>query len=126
MRFLRLPFPLLSQLKVLFFVSGFSALVLEVVYTKLLRYWAGNTASAVAAVLCAFMLGLALGSIAAGKWLVPRRPLLAVYGGLELLVGLYSVALPWVMGCLKPAYLALTLWLGPDTRLAFLFDLRSN
>jgi len=51
--------PLVRQLQILFFISGFSALVLEVVYVKLLRYWAGNTAAAVAAVLCAYMAGLA-------------------------------------------------------------------
>jgi spermidine synthase len=110
--------PLVRQLQILFFTSGFSALVLEVVYVKLLRYWAGNTASAVAAVLCAYMAGLAVGSIFAGRWLLPLKHLLAVYGGLELLVGLYSLGLPWLMEWLKPAYLSVTLWLGPDTSLA--------
>jgi spermidine synthase len=110
--------PLVRQLQILFFISGFSALVLEVVYVKLLRYWAGNTASAVAAVLCAYMAGLAVGSILAGRWLLRVKHLLALYGGLELLVGLYSVGLPWLMERLKPAYLNVTLWLGPDSGLA--------
>jgi spermidine synthase len=110
--------PLVRQLQVLFFLSGFTALVLEVVYVKLLRYWAGNTASAVAAVLCAYMAGLAVGSILAGRWLLPLKHLLALYGGLELLVGVYSLGLPWLMECLKPAYLSVTLWLGPDTSFA--------
>ncbi|MGD0920472.1 MAG: fused MFS/spermidine synthase [Terriglobia bacterium] len=110
--------PLVRQLQILFFISGFSALVLEVVYVKLLRYWAGNTASAVAAVLCAYMAGLAVGSFLAGRWLLRLKHLLALYGGLELLVGLYSVGLPWLMERLKPAYLNVTLWLGPDTGLA--------
>jgi spermidine synthase len=107
--------PLVRQLQILFFISGFSALVLEVVYVKLLRYWAGNTASAVAAVLCAYMAGLAVGSVLAGRWLLRVKHLLALYGGLELLIGLYSVGLPWLMERLKPAYLNVTLWLGPDT-----------
>jgi spermidine synthase len=102
----------------LLFVSGFSALLLEVTYVKLLRYWAGNTAYAVAAVLSAYMAGLALGSFGAGKWLPRSRHLLGVYAGLELLVGLYSVGLPGLMGRLEPAYLDLTSRLGPDTNLA--------
>jgi len=104
----------------LLFVSGFSALLLEVTYVKLLRYWAGNTAYAVAAVLSAYMAGLALGSFAAGKWLPRSRYLLGVYAGLELLVGLYSIGLPGLMGRLEPAYLDLTSRLGPDTHSALL------
>jgi spermidine synthase len=112
--------PLVAQVQTLLFVSGFSALLLEVVYVKLLRYWAGNTAYAVAAVLCAYMAGLAAGSFAAGKWLVRWRPLLALYGSMELLVGLYSVSLPWLMAQFKPPYLKLTFRMGPDTNLALL------
>jgi len=63
---------LVRQLQVLFIISGFSALALEVVYVKLLRHWAGNTASAVAAVVCAYMAGLAVGSLGAGRWLLGR------------------------------------------------------
>lgn len=106
------------QLQGLVFLSGFSALLLEVVDVKLLRYWAGNTAYAVAAVLCAYMAGLSAGSLAAGKWLVRARSPLAAFGLLEFLVGLYSLALPRMIRGLEPAYLALTASLGPDTSLA--------
>ncbi len=115
---LRPRLPLLSWLQFLLFLSGFSALVLEVVYVKLLRYWAGNTAYAVASVLCAYMAGLALGSHLAGRWLVRARNLLAVYAGCEFAIGLYSAALPFLMKRLEPAYLALTLRLGSETNLA--------
>src|SRR2546426_11351225 len=72
-----------SQLSCLVFISGFSALVLEIIYVKLLRYWAGNTAYAVAAVLCAYMAGLSLGAFAGGKWLLRSKRLLRIYGGAE-------------------------------------------
>lgn len=111
---------LAPPLEVLFFVSGFSSLVLEVVYVHLLRCWTGNTASAIAAVLCAYMAGLALGSQAAGRWLVARRGLLALYAGMELAVGVYSLALPWLMQELEPAYLGMTRLFGPDAALAVL------
>jgi len=110
--------PFFPQLQGLFFLSGFSALVLEVVYVRFLRYWAGNTAYAVAAVLCAYMVGLALGSYAAGKWLLPVKHLVLLYGGLEVVVGLYSLVLPRLIELLAPAYLSVTLWLGADTGLA--------
>ncbi len=92
--------------------------MLEVVYVKLLRYWVGNTAYSVAAVLCAYMLGLALGSALAGKWWVRFPRLLAVYGAMELAIGLYSAGLPWTMQWLKPVYLGLTSLVGPDSHLA--------
>src|SRR2546427_12426092 len=79
-----------SQLSCLVFISGFSALVLEVIYVKLLRYWAGNTAYAVAAVLCAYMAGLSLGAFAGGKWLLRSKSLLSIYGGVGFFVGIYS------------------------------------
>jgi len=63
---------LVRQLQILVFLSGFGALALEVVSVKLLRHWAGNTGSAVAAVLCAYMTGLAVGSFGAGRWLLGR------------------------------------------------------
>lgn len=113
-------FSLLFQLQSLLFISGFTALLLEIVYVKLLRYWAGNTAYAVACVLCAYMAGLTVGSLAGGRWLLHAKNLLAVYGGLELLIGLYSAGLPWLMEHLKSAYLDLTYRLGPDTDLAHL------
>jgi spermidine synthase len=112
------PGGLVRQVQILLFVSGFSALLLEVVYVKLLRYWVGNTAHSVAAVLCAYMAGLAAGSFAAGRWLVRWRRLLMVYGCMELIVGVYSAGLPWTMQRLKPAYLSLTLSVGPDSSLA--------
>ncbi len=111
--------PFVLKVETLYFASGFSALVLEVLYVRLLRYWTGNTASAIAAVLCAYMGGLAVGSQAAGKWLVARGPLLAIYGGLELVIGLYSLGLPWLLERLEPFYLRMTSQLGPDTHLAF-------
>src|SRR3989442_11286615 len=87
-----------SQLSCLVFISGFSALVLEIIYVKLLRYWAGNTAYAVAAVLCAYMAGLSLGAFAGGKWLLRSKSLLSIYGGVGFFVGIFSGGFAWVVG----------------------------
>jgi spermidine synthase len=118
MRSLPRPVPLFSQIQSLFFLSGFSALVFEVSFVMLLRYWVGNTAHAIAAVLSAFMGGLAIGSLAAGKWLLSVRKLLPLYGSLELMIGLYSVGMPGLMERLQPGFLGLVSRVGPESGIA--------
>jgi len=77
-----------------FLVSGASALVLEVTWTRVLGRVFGNTVYAASAVLTAYMLGLAAGSAVLGRvadrW---ARPLV-LYGLLELGVGAYALAFP--------------------------------
>ena len=58
---------LLSTLAGLFLLSGFSALVYQVLWLRLLSLVFGATVHAASTVLAAFMAGLALGSIAAGR-----------------------------------------------------------
>jgi spermidine synthase len=90
----------------LFFVSGAAGLVYEVVWMQMLAVTLGGTAPAVAAVLAAFMGGLALGSAFGGR-LVDRlgRPLLW-YAGLELSVGLYAFAFPFIYRAADGLYFA--------------------
>src|SRR6185295_51946 len=71
----------------LFFVSGFIGLVYEVIWAKYLALLLGSTAYAQVGVLAVFMGGLAAGSIVWGS-IVDRaaRPL-AIYGALEIGIG---------------------------------------
>jgi spermidine synthase len=75
-----------------FFFSGFSALVYETAWTRELAAVFGTSDLAVAAVLAAYMGGLAAGSALAAR-VAPRirRPVLA-YGVLELGIALCAVA----------------------------------
>ena len=50
-----------------YFLSGASALIYEVVWTRLLSLVFGVTLHAISAVLASFMAGLALGSVVAGR-----------------------------------------------------------
>ncbi len=77
-----------------FFVSGAAALVLQVLWTRMLGHVLGADALAVSTVLTVFMGGLALGSHLGGRH-APRlrRPLLA-FAGLEAAVGLYGLFVP--------------------------------
>ena len=74
----------------LFFCSGATALVYEVVWSKYLSLMFGSTVQAQTVVLAAFMGGLALGNrIIGARADLLKRPL-AVYGYLEIAIGLYA------------------------------------
>lgn len=82
-----------AVLQAAFFVSGAAALLFEVVWTRLLLIEFGATSLAVAAVLAAFMGGMAVGSALAPRLLSRRDPVL-VYALLEAWAGLYGLATP--------------------------------
>ena len=74
----------------LFFCSGATALVYEVIWSKYLSQMFGSTIYAQTVVLAVFMGGLALGNrIFGGKSDRVRRPLKA-YGIMEVIIGLYA------------------------------------
>jgi spermidine synthase len=74
----------------LFFCSGATALVYEVVWSKYLTLMFGSTVQAQTVVLAVFMGGLALGNRIFGARADQSRQPLAIYGYIELLIGLYA------------------------------------
>jgi spermidine synthase len=88
----------------LFFLSGMAGLVYEVCWTRLLRLPMGNTVYSMTAVLTAFMGGLALGSWLAGRWIDRRGNPLRVYALLEAGIGIFCLALPWIVGAEEPLF----------------------
>ena len=89
---------------VLFAVSGASALIYEVVWTRLLTLQMGHGISAASTVLAAFMGGLAAGAAVAGRVggrLTPRRAL-ETYAALELAIGVLALLLPFGLAALRP------------------------
>ena len=78
----------------LFFCSGATALVYEVIWSKFLSLMFGSTIYAQTVVLAVFMGGLALGNRIFGglsdRWRYPVR----VYGLLEVAIGIYAFAFP--------------------------------
>ncbi len=108
----RLLTPLLA---LLFLLSGASSLIYETAWTRLFQDVFGHSVHTNAAVLAAFMAGLALGAVVASRVVAQvRRPIL-LYGVLELV----AVLLVWT----SPAQVALVdrllpavageLWIGP-------------
>lgn len=88
----------------LFIASGFSSLIYQVVWTRLLVFVFGSTTFATATVLAVFMGGLALGSFLAGNQADRvRRPLLA-YGVLEGIIGVWALLVPSLFDASVPLY----------------------
>src|ERR1700690_310715 len=83
----------------LFFLSGFCSLVYQVVWTRLAFASFGIITPVLSVVLSVFMLGLAAGAWAGGRFiasLVEKTGLSAVvfYAGAEFLIGLGAFAVP--------------------------------
>jgi spermidine synthase len=87
-----------------FLFSGFSGLVYEVVWTRLLTSILGNTIYAVSIVLSAFMAGLSIGSFVAGKYLDARKDILKLYAILEIGIGVTGFCLTLVLNQTGPTY----------------------
>ena len=94
----------LGPLLLLFFVSGATGLLYEVIWMRRLTLVFGATQLAIATVLAAFMLGLALGAAAGGRVADRRTDLLTIYGGLELVIGGYALLFPWLSSFATSVY----------------------
>lgn len=76
-----------------FLLSGFAALIYQVVWQRSLFSIYGVNIESVTVVVSAFLLGLGLGSFAGGKLSErPGTPLLAWFGAIEVCIGLYGAA----------------------------------
>ena len=95
-------------------LSGATGLLYEVVWTRRLSLVLGSTTGAVAAVLSAFMLGLAAGAVLVGRRADASRRPLRWYGLLEIGIGVYAVGFESLLGLLDER------WGGPPWLLAFL------
>lgn len=91
-------------LLVLFFLSGFTGLVYEVVWVRLFAEVFGNTTYAVTAVLAAFMAGLSLGAWILGRLIDTRKQYLPVYALLEAGIALCATAVPLAVPALSGLY----------------------
>ena len=90
-----------------FLLSGFAALVYEIIWVRILGQIFGNTTYAIATVLAAFMAGLALGSYAFGRLAGRLQNDLLAYGVLEGLIGIYGLLILPLFAVVQRAYFAL-------------------
>lgn len=83
----------MTWIYVLFFISGFPALIYQIVWQRSLFTIYGVNIESVTIVVSAFMLGLGLGSLFGGVISKhPRLPMLAVFGAIELCIGCFGAA----------------------------------
>lgn len=77
-----------------FFLSGFAALIYETAWTREFSFVFGTSELAVATVLAAYMAGLAGGAAVGGRIAARTRRPLALYGFLELGIGIAALLVP--------------------------------
>lgn len=93
-----------KALLVLFFFSGVSSLVYQVVWARMLTVVFGTTLLATSTVLSAFMAGLALGSWVLGRHIDRCKHPLRIFAALEAGIGLFALFFPSISASLGNAY----------------------
>ncbi|MEW6746324.1 MAG: fused MFS/spermidine synthase [Planctomycetota bacterium] len=92
---------------ILFMISGMAGLVYEVTYFRWLGLVLGQATLAAGVVLGAFLLGLALGGAAAGRFADRVERPLCLYGVLELALAVAALVTPFAFKLIDAVYLAL-------------------
>src|SRR3989338_910719 len=96
----------------IFFLSGASGLIYEIVWTRLLSLVFGVSSFAISTVLTVFMAGLGIGGYTFGKLIDKRGNPLKVYALLEILIGLYAILLPNIFSLTEWLYIKLHVLTG--------------
>ncbi|MCP4870795.1 MAG: MFS transporter [Proteobacteria bacterium] len=99
--------PPLMPLLGLFFVSGATGLLYEILWMRRLTLVFGATHLAIATVLAAFMGGLAIGAALGGRLADKRGDLLRIYGLLELGIGAFALLFPALLAAATTVYRSL-------------------
>ena len=73
--------------------SGFCALAYEVLWTRIMVFFLGSTTYAFATMLAAFLFGIALGSMVFSRWVDRIRRPIAIFGILQIGIGLFALIL---------------------------------
>jgi spermidine synthase len=92
---------------VLFFLSGASALMYQVIWLRMLSLVFGVTVYAASTVLASFMAGLAIGSAAGGRIADRVAAPLRWFGVAEILIGVTALSSPYALDLARSAYAAL-------------------
>jgi spermidine synthase len=78
-------------------ISGFCALAFEVLWTRSLVFFLDNSTHAFTTMLTAFLLGIALGSALIARFIDGRRSPVALFGAIEVLIGVSALlAIPLI------------------------------
>ncbi|MBI1723582.1 MAG: fused MFS/spermidine synthase [Gemmatimonadetes bacterium] len=109
----------------LFFLSGAAALVYELIWVRQLYQFFGSTIHSVTTVVAAYMGGLGLGAYVLGRRADRDANPARLYGVLELAIGAFGIASPFVLYEVGRGYLAVARTLEPGlwaaTAIKFVF-----
>src|SRR5690349_2245463 len=114
--------PVYLLLALCFFVSGAAGLIYQVAWSRYLSLFLGHTSYAIVAVLAAFMGGLAIGNAWFGLRADRTTKPLALYGWLELGIGIYALLFPLYYSFCHDLYLSLARLVQPGSN--FLLAIR--
>jgi spermidine synthase len=108
-----------SRVPLLFLASGAAGLIYQVVWTQDLVLIFGNTTLAITTTVSAFLAGLGIGSLVGSAVGARLRQALAVYGLLEIAIGILALLMPLAFDAIttvfRSAYLSL-----PSTEVALI------
>jgi len=96
-----------TVLLLLFVASGCAALIYEIVWFHLLRLVIGASALSLGILLASFMGGMFLGSLLLARVVPSTAHPLRVYGLIEIGIGAFGLALPFVLPGARAVYLGL-------------------
>jgi spermidine synthase len=89
----------------LFFLSGVSSLIYEILWMRMFTQVFGSTMAATSTVLAAFMAGLALGSYMIGTYADRHsQNALRIYAYLEVVIGVFGLLMPFFINALYVIY----------------------
>ncbi|MBI5865512.1 MAG: spermidine synthase, partial [Planctomycetes bacterium] len=86
----------------LFFLSGATGLVYELIWTRELIFVFGGTTYAISTVLVVFMAGLGLGIYLCVRYSRSIRDAARFYGLLEIAIGVYALLVPYLLDAALP------------------------
>lgn len=111
-----------NRVGMMFFASGFAALIYQVLFAKELALVFGSTATATFTVLATFLGGMAIGSYAGGILANRTSRPLVIYAFVEAGIAIYCLITPTLFEGVQNTYVFLASGMPPDTR--FLLVLR--
>lgn len=89
----------------LFFISGFAAIVYQVLFSKILAHIFGSMASATYTVLATYMGGMAIGAWLGGLVIRSRKQPLVIYSICELVIAIYCFMSPTIFTHIQKVYI---------------------
>lgn len=99
----------------MFFISGFTGLMYEVIFSKELALTFGGMATSTYTVLTVYMGGMAVGSWLGGMLIGrTKKSGLAVYAVCEFIIGIYCLMTPFLFTQIRNLYVVLAQGMAPD------------